>query len=159
MIDSRDIYRVIKETLEANIKDIKVQTKDIKNPRPPCLYIKPITDTNNQTASEYETVNYSYAVIYFSEVATLEDLLDVKERLKKIFKKPLKVVAYDDEEDVNYLDVSNLSFTLDEDDYFLNAVLNIEHIQPLGVARFESENTEIMEEMELTVDSSNNERK
>ena len=76
MIDSMDIYRAIKKTLENNF-NIKVQIKDIKNPCPPCFYIKPITDSSRQTANDYETTDYSYSIIYFSEDETLEDLLTV----------------------------------------------------------------------------------
>ena len=153
MIDSIDFYRAIRETLEANFTKIKVQTKDIKNPRPPCFYIKPLSDNETQTASEYATTSYSYAVIYFSKKETLEDLLSVKEKIKKIFKKPLKVTAYEDAEDVNYVEVDSVNTTLDEDGYILNAVLTIEHTQPLGGERFESENNEIMDDIELNIDS------
>ena len=155
MIDSMDIYRAIREILSKNFKGIKVQTKDIKNPRPPCFYIKLITDNGNQTASEYETTTYSYAVIYFSKKETLEDLLTVKEGLKKIFKKPLTVIAFDDKEDIYYVEVNSINTNLDEDSYILTVTLNIEHTQPLGVERFESENNEIMENMELDIESVN----
>lgn len=153
MIDSMDIYRALRETLEKNFKKIKVQTKDIKNPRPPCFYIKLITDNGNQTASEFETTTYSYAVIYFSKKETVEDLLTVKEGLKKIFKKPLQVIAFEDPEDINYVEINGVNTNLDEDGYVLTLTLAIEHTQPLGVERFESENNEIMDEMELNIDS------
>lgn len=153
MIDSMDIHRSIVEVLKKNLKKIKVQTKDIKNPRPPCFYVKDVADSGRQTASEYETTSYSYAVIYFSKDENLEDLLIVKESLKKIFKKPLKVTAFEDKEDINYVEINDINITLDENDYFFNCVLTIEHTQKLGVERFESSNNELMEEMELNISS------
>lgn len=151
MIDSMDIYRAIKKTLEKNF-NIKVQIKDIKNPCPPCFYIKPITDSSRQTANNYETTDYSYSIIYFSEDETLEDLLTVKEALKNLLKLPLKVIAYKDETDINWLEINSTDFSLDESDYILQAVINIEHTQRLGVTRFESDNTELMEVMEISTD-------
>lgn len=153
MIDSMDIHRSIVELLKENFKKIKVQTKDIKNPRPPCFYVKDIADSGRQTATEYETTSYSYAVIYFSKQENLEDLLTVKEYLKRILRKPLKVVAYEDPEDINYIEINDVVVTLDENDYFFNCVFSIEHIQKLGVQRFESSNNELMEEMELNISS------
>lgn len=153
MIDSMDIYRGIKKTLENNFNKIKVQTKDVKNPRPPCFYIKPMADNNYQTASNFETTDYLYSIIYFSGKETLEDLLTVKEQLKKVFIKPIKVTSYDDPEDENYIEVDSINITINEDEYFLNASLTIQMIQPLAVERFDSTNDEIMEEMELEIDS------
>lgn len=152
MIDSMDIYRALKETLEKQFnKKIKVQTKDIKNPRPPCFYIKPGNDNNSQTASDFETTDYLYFIIYISKTETLEDLLTVKEGLKKAFKKPLKVVSYDDPEDVMYVEIDSVDITINEEDYFLNTSLSMQIIQPLGVDRFDSTNDELMENMEMEV--------
>lgn len=145
-----DIYRALKETLEKQFnKKIKVQTKDIKNPRPPCFYIKPGNDNNSQTASDFETTDYLYLIIYISKTETLEDLLTVKEKLKRIFKMPLKVVSYDDPEDIMYVEIDSVDITINEDDYFLNASLTMQVIQPLDVERFESTNDAYMEDMEL----------
>lgn len=144
-----DIYRALKKLLKDNFEGIQVQTKDVKNPHPPCFYIKSVADTSRQTGSEYETTDYSFNIIYFSGNETAEDLLTIKERLKKLLKKPIKVVAYEDETCISWVEINSVDFTLDEDDYFFNAVLTIEHIQPMGVDRFESENNSLMDEMEL----------
>lgn len=149
MVDSIDIYRSIREVLEKNFKKIKVQSKDFKNPRPPCFYVKSVGDISSQSATEYENNSFSYSVIYFSKTQTLEDLITVKESLKKIFKKPLKVVAYDDPEDTNYIEINSINTTMDEMGYMLNCVLDIEHIQKMTVERYESTNNELMEEMEF----------
>lgn len=145
-----DIYRALKETLVKHFnKKIKVQIKDIKNPSPPCFYIKPGNDNNSQTASDFETTDYLYSIIYISNTETLEDLLTIKERLKNIFKKPLKVVSYDDPEDVMYVEIDSVDITLNEEDYFLNTSLSMQIIQPLGVDRFDSINNELMENMQM----------
>lgn len=155
MLDSMDIYRALKMTLEKNFKSqkIKIQTKDIKNPRPPCFYVTSVSDNNYQTAAEYMTTDFLYSVIYFSGKQTLEDLLTVKEALKKIFTKPLKVTSYDNPEDINYLEIDSVNITIDEDDYFLNASLTIQGIWPLSTERYDSTNNELMENMELEIDS------
>ena len=67
-------------------------------------------------------------------------------------KLPLKVIAYKDETDINWLEINSTDFSLDESDYILQAVINIEHTQRLGVTRFESDNTELMEVMEISTD-------
>lgn len=150
MVDSIDIYRSIREVLEKNFKKIKVQSKDFKNPRPPCFYIKSVGDISSQSATEYESNSLSYSVIYFSKTQTLEDLITIKESLKKIFKKPLRVAGYDDREDINYIEVNSVNATMDENGYMLNCVLDIEHIQKMTVERYESANNELMEEMEIS---------
>lgn len=153
MIDSMDIYRSLKKALEKNFNKIKVQTKDIKNPRPPCFYIKPLADNNTQTASDFETTEYMYSVIYISGKETLEDLLTIKEGIKKAFIKPLKVVSYDDATDIMYVEIDSLDITLNEDDYFLNASLSLQVTQPLPTERYDSTNNELMETMDLEIDS------
>lgn len=62
------------------------------------------------------------------------------------------MIAYKDETDINWLEINSTDFSLDESDYILQAVINIEHTQRLGVTRFESDNTELMEVMEISTD-------
>ena len=151
MIDTMDIYRAIKETLTDNFSDIPVQTKDIKNPKPPCFYIQLAADNSIQTAEIYETSSYGYAVIYFSGDETILDLLTVKEQLKTLFQKPLIVTAYDDEEDVNYVEINSFTTNINEDDYILNCMLEIEHTQNI-TDRFESTTDEYIEGITLNLD-------
>lgn len=151
MIDSIDIYRALSDLLKANFT-IGVETKDIKNPKPPCFYIKPVSDSFSQTATNYGTTAYSYSIIYFSGAETLEDLLTVKELLKKVIqKKPLRVISYDDNECINDLEINSLDFNLDEDDYILTAILNLDLTQRLEVES--DDDVEIMENMELNINS------
>lgn len=151
MIDTMDIYRALKETLTENFEDIPVQTKDIKNPAPPCFYIRLAADNTAQTADFFETSTYSFAVIYFSQEETILDLLTIKEQLKTLFQKPLAVSAYDDEEEINYVEINNVSADINEDDYILTCMLEIEHTQTLAAERFESENEEYIESVNLNI--------
>ena len=150
-----DIYRALKTTLENEFSEnnIPVQIKDIKNPRPPCFYIKPVTDNNTQTAADYGTTDYLYSIVYISGSETLEDLLTVKEKLKKAFIKPLAVTSYTDNDDLVYVEINNLDVTLNEDDYFFNASLSMQVTQPLSVKRFDSNTPYKMDNMELEIDS------
>lgn len=143
-----DINRGIRTLLEEKFTDIPVQIKDIKNPKPPCFYIKAIADSSTQTAQLMETTNYSFSVIYFSKSETLEDLLSVKEELKRIFRQPLRVISYDNKDFFRYVEINSIESTLDEDSYILNVILNIEHTQEIA-DRFESDNTHTMDIMEL----------
>lgn len=155
MIDSMDIYRALKTTLESKFSSdyITVQTKDIKNPIPPCFYIKPVSDNNSQTAADFETTDYLYSVIYISGSETLEDLLTVKEKFKKAFIEPLAVTSFDDNEDTHYVEINNLDITLNEDEYFFNASLSMQVTQPLPVKRFDYDSNYKMDNMELEIDS------
>lgn len=153
MIDSMDIYRALKDTLTAQFNNIEVQTKDIKNPRPPCFYIKPVADNNSQTAADFETTDYIFSIVYISGTETLEDLLTVKEGIKRSFLNPLAVTSFDDNEDIHYVEINNLDITLNEDEYFFTASLSMQVTQPLNVKRFDSNTQYQMEEMELEIDS------
>ena len=90
-IETTDIYRSLRLLLEKKFQDIKVQIKDVKNPHPPCFYIKYISGTNTQTATEFDNNTCSFDIIYFSEQEKLQDLLSIERELKKIFKYPLKI--------------------------------------------------------------------
>ena len=153
MIDSMDIYRALKDTLTAQFNNIEVQTKDIKNPRPPCFYIKPVADNNSQTAADFETTDYIFSIVYISGTETLEDLLTVKEGIKRSFLNPLAVTSFDDNEDIYYVEINNLDINLNEDEYFFTASLSMQVTQPLSVKRFDSNTPYQMEEMELEIDS------
>ena len=153
MIDSMDIYRALKTTLENKFSSdyIKVQTKDIKNPIPPCFYIKPVSDNNSQTAADFETTDYLYSIIYISGSETLEDLLKVKEKLKKAFIEPLAVTSYDDNEDLVYVEINNIDISINEDEYFFNASLSMQVTQPLSVKRFDSDTNYTMDNLEIEI--------
>lgn len=149
MIDSMDIYRGIRETLETNFPDITIQSKDIKTPTPPCFYIKSIADNNEKTAIDFVTTRFLFSVIYFSEQETQEDLLTVKEQFKRLFLKPLKVTAYNNPSDVNYIEINRCNITLNEDDYFFNGTIELEITQRLEDQDENSDNedNEVMENM------------
>ena len=148
MIETSDIYRSIRLLLEKAFPDIKVQIKDIKNPAPPCFYIKYVNDVNTQTASEYINDSIIFDVIYFSEKETLQDLLSIEKQLKKLFSKPLKIEI---ESSVQYQEIESISINLNENDYILNCTLNIQLDQKMDEEnRYdEYENDETMEELEI----------
>ena len=107
MIETSDIYRTLRQTLEKNFENIKVQIKDVKNPKPPCFYVKFINGVTRQSADEYMSDSIIFDVIYFSLDLTLKDLLSKEKLLKKIFKKPLKIKL--DDETVQYQEIENVS--------------------------------------------------
>lgn len=151
MLDSMDIHRGIREVLEANFPEITIQTKDIKTPTPPCFYIKSVADNNEKTAMDFVTTKFLFSVVYFSEQETQEDLLTVKEQFKRLFLKPLKVTAYNNSSDENYIEINRCNITLDEDNYFFNGTIELEITQRLDYQdeNSDSTNNAVMENMVL----------
>lgn len=84
MITTIDIYRSLRNLLNGEFTEL-VEVKDIKNPTPPCFYIKPVTDNFSQTATNYGTTNYLFSIVFFSGEETLLELLNFKENLKKYY--------------------------------------------------------------------------
>ena len=155
MIKTSDIYRSFRKLLESNFENIPVQIKDIKNPKPPCIYIKYIGGTDSQTADQYTTSNISFDIIYFSGDETLKDLLSVENVFKKIFKKPVKieVLGNGNIEQTVYNEIDSISTSLDEDDYILHCMLSLAVNQLIPEAETnkydEYDNNELMEELEI----------
>lgn len=160
-IETTDIYRSLRLLLENKFPNIKVQIKDIKNPNPPCFYIKFIGGTTTQTATEFENNDCSFDIIYFSDVGTLQDLLLIEKTLKKIFKNPLKIELTDEEKTVCYQETDSISTNLNEDDYILNCTVSFSVDQlntetDINSTDFENrygeyDNEELMEELELEI--------
>lgn len=160
MITVIDLYRNIKSTLERTFPTIPVQIKDKKNPRMPCFYIKLISETSTLTAVEFESNSISFDVIYFAENEELLELLEIQKKLKTLFTKPLQVTKYN-EEDITFVEIDNINFSLNEDDYVLNCTLDIEITQeietnlhdryelPDGHKGIPQDSDEVMEEFEL----------
>lgn len=148
MIETSDIYRTLRQTLEKNFENIKVQIKDVKNPKPPCFYVKFINGVTRQSADEYMSDSIIFDVIYFSLDLTLKDLLSKEKLLKKIFSKPLKIQIGDI---VQYQEIESVSINLNEEDYILNCTLEISLNQKADEDnRYEEyDNEEIMEELEI----------
>lgn len=160
MITVIDLYRNIKSTLEKTFPTIPVQIKDIKNPRMPCFYIKVISQSSTLTAQEFETDSISFDVIYFAKDDELLELLEIQKQLKTLFTKPLQVTKFN-EEKITFVEIDNIAFNLNEDDYVLNCTLDIELIQgvetdlhdryefPDGYMGIPQDSKEIMEELEI----------
>lgn len=142
MLTSIDFYRAIRKTLEAKFSDIPVQIKDIKNPKPPCFYIKFVNSVSDQTAMEFESTSMSFDVIYFSESDNLLDLLTIQSGLEKLFQNPLIVTEFDNE-NINFVEINSVSTTLNEDDYIVNCTIDLEITQ--GMEQSQSERYELPE--------------
>lgn len=134
MLNLADYYRCIKKMLETSFSNINVQIKDIKNPAPPCFYIKPINTNSIQSAKEFETSNISFDIIYFSCEETLLDLFNVQKELQKVFQAPLKV-SKENEEEITFIEISNIDFSFNEEDYILNCTIDIEDIHRLDLTQ------------------------
>ncbi len=153
-IETSDIYRAIRRTLERYFPEIKVQIKDIKNPAPPCFYIKFIGNTTIQTALEFENNTCSFDIIYFSNIETLQDLLSVEKTLKSIFKKPLKVELLNGI--TQYQEIDSISINTNENDYILNCTISLSIDQLCNDDENENrydeyENDEMLEELDITI--------
>lgn len=164
MLLETDIYRAIRNTLEAEFPKIKVQIKDIKNPKPPCFYIKFINSKSEQSAQEFETVTISFDIIYFSKEETLLDLLTIQGKLKQLFQSPLKV-SKEKSMKIHFIEIDDVSISINEDDYILNCTLDIELIQrlekdyhdrylfPQDYNGIPQDSGEVMEEMHLNINN------
>ncbi len=160
MITVIDLYRNIKSTLEKTFPDIPVQIKDIKTPIPPCFYIKVIGETSTLTAVEFENDTISFDVIYFAKDDELLEVLEIQKQLKTLFTKPLRITKFN-QEDITFVEIDNIAFNLNEDDYVLNCTLDIELIQEIKTDlhdRYElpddykgipQDSKELMEELEI----------
>ena len=126
MIEITDIYRSINKLLIKNFENIPVQIKDLKVPNPPCFYIKFITETTSQTAQDYQQNNCSFDVIYFASDENLLELLEIKEKLEHIFKKPLQIELTNNSETIiQYQEINNIDVSLNEEDYVLNCTISM----------------------------------
>ncbi len=151
-IETADLYRAIKRLIENNFENIPVQTKDKKNPNPPCFYIDYVSRVDTQTATEFENNSILFDVVYFSEEETLRDLIRKEKVLRNIFRKPLKVeitlTENNDEFTVcKWQEIDSLTFTFNEDDYILNCSLEISVNQSIE----ETDDSEYMDELELKI--------
>jgi hypothetical protein len=126
MIDTINIYKSIRERLEAYFPDVNCQIKDVKNviAGQPCFYIKFVAEKTNLNNLAYERNVSSFDVIYFSGEKTSLDLLSKKRILKTLFKKPLNV------EEV-WVEIESIDFNLNEDDYILNCTLDFDFVQQI----------------------------
>ncbi len=130
MLYLTDFYRAIKKVLESNFKNIPVQIKDKKNPRPPCFYIQVLTPSSTQSAAEYKEQIFTFVITYFSKDETLIDLLEIQSKLEEFFENPLLVGKFE-QEDLFFVEVNELDFALNEDDYILECTLTYNIIQHL----------------------------
>ena len=131
MLYLTDFYRAIKKVLESNFKNIPVQIKDKKNPRPPCFYIQVLTPSSTQSAAEYKEQIFTFVITYFSKDETLIDLLEIQSKLEEFFENPLSVGKFE-QEDLFFVEVNELDFALNEDDYILECTLSYNIIQRLA---------------------------
>ena len=131
MIDSVDIIRTLRTLLKSNFNNKKIMQKDIKTPETACFYIRYVTGKDNQSATEYFTDKSSYEIVYFAEDENDTELNTIKDKLKRILRKPLKVFLYDEENkeitnEFQLVNINNLSININENDYFLTCLLDIE---------------------------------
>ena len=154
MIETSDIYRSLRQLVE-NSFEHKVQIKDLKNPKPPCFYVKYIDCNSRQTGTEFFNDSYVFDVIYFSQKETLQDLIKIEKTLKKIFSKPLKIELTDENGNttVQYQEIENISTNFNEDDYILNCTLDIsldqQNKEDTENRYGEYDNDELMEDLEI----------
>lgn len=117
-INTINIYNAINEKLTALFPTKTVQIKDIKNITRPCFYVRFITDSSRKQG-KIEHSEQSFEIIYFAEENKLLELLEVKEKLKDFLTNPFAV----ENKEVEPID---LTITINEDDYYLQASFDFE---------------------------------
>ncbi len=128
MLYITDFYRAIKTALKNTFKNIPVQIKDKKNPRPPCFYIQVLNPSSTQCAAEFKEQTFTFVITYFSGPEKLLDLLEIQSKLEELFEKPLKVCEFK-KEDINFIEINDIDFSLNENDYILECTLTYSVIQ------------------------------
>lgn len=162
MLAEIDIYKSIKQTLETEFPEIKVQINDIKNPQPPCFYIKFVNSKFVQSAKEFETATISFDVNYFSKEQTLQDLLSVQNKLRRLFQSPLKVTK-EESPNIYFVEINETVTSINEEKYILICTIEIELVQrlekdlhdrylfPDGYNGIPNDSSEAMEELILNL--------
>lgn len=157
MIETSDIYRAINSLLTMEFPDIPIQDKDIKNPGPPCFCTQYVVGTTIQTACEYESTNCSFNIVYFSADSAIESLILVENKLKTVFKKPLKLTFLDGR-NTQYQEIESVTTILDVENYTMQCLVNLSIDQmnsnEEGATDFidrydEFDNDEFIEELEI----------
>lgn len=148
MISTIEIYRAIRERLEATFPNIIVQQKDIKNITRPSFYIQYIGKNFEQQAVEYYEDRISFNIIYFSEKEELLELLEIEETFTRAFNKPLFIA---DDKSIVEVQKDALQSNLNEEDYFLNLTVDFVLSQRMS----EDETGEDIENIDMTVENEN----
>lgn len=145
MINSIDIYRAIKELLKEKFTDINILTNGIKTPTPPCFYINSVADNFSKTATDFFRTIYVFSIVYFSDSEETQDLLTIKDSLKQVFLKPLKVCS-EDSSDISYIDVKHCSIRFNEENTGFNATIRLEVTQRLDIQQEDAEENDVLME-------------
>jgi len=127
MITTQNIYKAIRTRLNTDFSTVTIQTKDFKNPQPPCFYIQYVASNETESANDlYNTVT-SFAVVYFAN-KNLLDLLQKEGNLRHSFKKPLKVDFLNGQAENRFLEC-NINTAINETDYILTVTLDFNFYQ------------------------------
>jgi len=120
----------------------KVANKEIKTADRPCFYIKFITEKDIQLAESYTQESISFDLLYFAEsrYEGYLDLLDKRNELKALLKKPLKVGD-------KYLEIDEIEFNLNEDEYILDTLFNVNSAEYEEIESVDDNNQELMENL------------
>jgi len=166
MIYETDIIKGLTERITKFFPEIKIENQDIKNITNvrPCFFVRNIMTVDNQTAADYELNNYSFEIIYFSTYTNKGylELLQTKKTLKAILKKPLKIIKNWVDVNANnftktsFVEINSLSTNLNEDDYVLNAVLNINIEQGIDYADLGADVDALLDSDNITDDANFN---
>lgn len=151
MITTQNIYKAIRTRLTADLPTITTQIKDVKNPTPPCLYIQYISVNENEVASDTINTITSFAIVYFSDKKTLLDLLQVEQKLRKSFRKPLKIeYTEDNTTKQRFVLIDAVTSDLNETDYILTVTLDFNFYQNSDIENpFDDyDNIELMQVLE-----------
>lgn len=149
MIDSAEIYRALKESIQTTFPNISILTKYIKTPTPPCFYISSVADNSLKTATDFFTSKHIFSVIYYAEEVEHEELLVIKDELKRVFLSPIKIVSLEDESDIGFVDIKYSHIRFDRENNCFNAIIRLEVTQRLSDLESEnsSENDALIEDM------------
>lgn len=145
MISTIEIYKAIRERLELQFPDVKVQQKDDKHIDIfPSFYIQYVGKNTNKQAWEYLADNISFNIVYFAKDEDQLEILEIEEAIVRGFKTPLTIP---DGENIVEVEINALNSTPNFNDYTLSSVIDFVLMQ--RDAEAEDETIEIIEEIFL----------
>lgn len=135
-MDIKTVIKAITVVINAKYPTSKVANKEIKSADRPCFYIKIITAKKDSA---------SFNLIYFAETRYegYLDLLTKINELGDLLKLPLKV------SDRKYLDIDEVEFNLNEDEYILDTLFNVDFAEVSETENVDDNNQELMTDLEI----------
>ena len=144
MLTTIDILKALLDLLRVNFPTITIQNSDLSViEKRPCFYINLISSKSDKSSDLFTENTDSVDLIYFAPCLYdgFIDLLKMKESLKTLFKKPIKI-------NNTYVLPDDITFNVNRDDSVLNCIFDIKLIsKEIDIIDVENDNDNLMEHL------------